>query len=722
MGQASWVWREMNPATTLHTMAENPALEWNARQEQPSEPRVGLTPILARCSFRAIYAPPIVSLEQQCVVAGQAIEISASTDIQLLIDANQINHYVQWIGILQSAAADLSMDGEQAPGFPSHTFLTSNRIGIIVYTSEPEDYLPFASISLIQPHVLNKCGDQDITEIAVYDVKLQLPCWANGSPVTSCSLPDETIFPISLIETRPGQPSSVTGVPPSLFRLEITSNHQLAVEFGRPFKLILHADNIASLQFLARQLETFQKSSAEDSKPSLYRQIGLKTSQVVLEIPVPSAVITAGLNEMVLDVTCQFDSKEEKREKLEANLVLNALSIKAEMDQDLNLQLCDPFSVDCHAQLLWPHWLANGRVLLHAFCRADNLRLHIGPRQMLVVRNLTQLILENYTSSEMDDPAPKTVDKDEQHYQDDLRTGAFDFQVRDTTARQSSSGWMPTEEKPRPYQVVFNVQPPSMCWAYPQPRALTRVDVYPIPLIKADGANQESGAGVEQVDCTLEYWDHCSQQFQILRRFSLSETRFTRVALPSISNPCGRTVPEEEKRAERELLENQVAFSDIWRIVMHFTEESLPENRPKKIIAAPPSLVACTRIDSYFNASMVPDIQLGFTFNYISLALHNQLASSSAWRDGQFRLDGTMPTDFPFAALNFNSISANLRSRLGETISASLDLSTQVQANLINFQYLVDESILEPTGTHLNWSKFKHISKICIYYLFSSGR
>ena len=191
------------------------------------------------------------------------------------------------------------------------------------------------AILLIQPHVLNKCGDQDITEIAVYAVKLQLPCWDNGSPITSCSLPDETIYLISLNETQPGQQFSFTGVPPSLFRLEITSNqpptNQLAVEFGRPFKLILHADNIASLQFLARQLETFQKSSAEDSKPSLYRQIGLKTSQVVLEIPVPSAVITARLNEMALDATCQFDSKEEKREKLEANLVLNALFIKAEM-------------------------------------------------------------------------------------------------------------------------------------------------------------------------------------------------------------------------------------------------------------------------------------------------------------------------------------------------------------------------------------------------------
>lgn len=113
-------------------------------------------------------------------------------------------------------------------------------------------------------------------------------------------------------------------------------------------------------------------------------------------------------------------------------------------------------------------------------------------------------------------------------------------------------------------------------------------------------------------------------------------------------------------------------------------------------------LVACTRIDSYFNASMVPDIQLGCTFNHISLSLRNQVAiPPSSLLDSQFHLDGTMPTDFPFATINFSSVSAGLRCRLAEKLTASLDLSSQVQANLINFRFLVDESILEPTSIFL---------------------
>jgi hypothetical protein len=166
--RASWVWRTLNPASTLHTMAENPALEWNARQEQPSEPSVGLTPILARCSLRVIYAPPIVSLEQQCLVAGQAIEVNASSDIQLLIDAKQIDYYIQWMNILLSAATNLSSKEQQVAGFPAHSFFTSNRVCVIIYTSQPDEFLPFALINLIQPHVLIKTADQEVHEIAVY--------------------------------------------------------------------------------------------------------------------------------------------------------------------------------------------------------------------------------------------------------------------------------------------------------------------------------------------------------------------------------------------------------------------------------------------------------------------------------------------------------------------------------------------------------------------------
>lgn len=89
---------------------------------------------------------------------------------------------------------------------------------------------------------------------------------------------------------------------------------------------------------------------------------------------------------------------------------------------------------------------------------------------------------------------------------------------------------------------------------------------------------------------------------------------------------------DDRTGAEGEVLRHQVVVSDMWRIVMNFTEENLPETRPKKIIAAPPSLVACTRVDSYFNARLVPRLQLGIHFSHISLAFHNQSSTSTSIR------------------------------------------------------------------------------------------
>lgn len=396
--------------------------------------------------------------------------------------------------------------------------------------------------------------------------------------------------------------------------------------------------------------------------------------------------------------------------------------------------------------------------LVHAFHRIDNLRVHLGPRQILVTRAFAHWLGDTlpFLSPDADDTAsyPATPSApaviasvlDEQHYQDDLRTGAFNFQVRDTSAHTSSSSRsQKAEERPNPYQVVFNVQPASMCWAYPQPRALTRVDVYPIPLMKADSPTSDSGRdpsstdGGEQVDCQLEYWDYSSQQFRLLRRFALSETRFTRVPLPSIppasnrkhkremsAGGSERMVEKEEdnKKAEEELLDKQIIFSDLWRIVMHFNEGDIRTegSRPKKIIAAPPSLVACTRVDSYFNAALVPTLQLGVTFNHFSLTFHNQLTSpiplgpaADVISDGSFLPDGAVPLDFPFGALTLNQTAIGFRCNRMMTnepksvlARASLDVTAQLQASLINFQYLVEESVLEPTSS-VSFSSFNSI-------------
>ena len=564
-----------------------------------------------------------------------------------------------------------------------------------------------------------------------------------------CSgLPDESLFPVSLLETRPGAPASCTGVPPSFLTMRISgeeSEQQLSIEMSRPFKIVCHRDNVDSLRFLAAELERFravsdpQPAASESQLQLPFQRMRLQAVQVVLEFVVPTPLsslvsVTAGLSHVQLDLVGHADATGRKTEKLDGSLSLGALCLKADWsDPVTSVQLCDPLNLELRLRLSWPRWMPLPAVdgpMVHAFCRADNLRLHFGPRQMEAAQALSTFIQSAVQGGDNVHPPsqPPSDDQgqledvarpetDEQHYQDDLRTGAFDFQVRG----DPKTGTDRATVRPSAYQVVFNVQPASMCWAYPQPRALTRVDVYPIPLLKADSAgpsssphdSQEDGPEqADQVDCALEYWDECSEQFRPLRRFSLSETKLTRVPLPAIPSRAGN--PSAASKAEGQLLDERVVFSDLWRIVMNFNESHLPESRPRRIIAAPPSLVACTRIDSYADADAVPVWQLGLSLSHASVTLHHNRTSPAPALHPQedegsppcFLPDGSVPAHFPFASLTLNQSRVNVQLAPGRGAGAPIrcgwmDGSTQLQAAVVNFEHLVQEPLLEPTGESL---------------------
>ena len=99
----------------------------------------------------------------------------------------------------------------------------------------------------------------------------------------------------------------------------------------------------------------------------------------------------------------------------------------------------------------------------------------------------------------------------------------------------------------KPYQVVFTDSPMAMTWMYPKPRAITRISVFPIPIMAGDELFHEHGAVIQ---CTLEYWDKCLKAFQQYSTFTLSEEKINHLDLPLIT---------DHKR---------LGVSDTWRVVM----------------------------------------------------------------------------------------------------------------------------------------------------------
>ena len=126
-------------------------------------------------------------------------------------------------------------------------------------------------------------------------------------------------------------------------------------------------------------------------------------------------------------------------------------------------------------------WDINSRFIffqVQLTAESDSVLIDIGPEHL----HTLEFILSEYKPflqsfhSNVENSSEKittpSADQD-QHYRDDLRAGAFQF----VDANSVSS----REDLPLPYQVVFWNNPPTMAWRYLQPRALTRVDIYPIP-------------------------------------------------------------------------------------------------------------------------------------------------------------------------------------------------------------------------------------------------
>ena len=113
---------------------------------------------------------------------------------------------------------------------------------------------PLMFSSLVQPHFFVTCSplDQKI-EMSVYDLTLSL---AGSNHCITCSggrcLPTEQDFTRPIVQTRPGEPGRLSGIPPALFTLAVSSflEHKdpiVHVKFERPLKLNVSPELMQSL-------------------------------------------------------------------------------------------------------------------------------------------------------------------------------------------------------------------------------------------------------------------------------------------------------------------------------------------------------------------------------------------------------------------------------------------------------------------------------------------
>lgn len=108
---------------------------------------------------------------------------------------------------------------------------------------------------------------------------------------------------------------------------------------------------------------------------------------------------------------------------------------------------------------------------------------------------------------------------------------------------------------------------------------------------------------VDKVPCVVEYWSDSHMSYQHYADFYLSETDSYRLDLP-------------DKAPAR-------AVACVWRVVMTLCNgKRLPLS--KNIVSAR-ALAACLRIDSYFNSSIIPNVQIALNIGVLHVSLYNHI-------------------------------------------------------------------------------------------------
>ncbi|XP_023313825.1 vacuolar protein sorting-associated protein 13B isoform X2 [Trichogramma pretiosum] len=599
--------------------------------------------------------------------------------------------------------------------------------------------LVYAVIDQPNLYFYQQQSDQRI-QFSCFDVSLLL---GNETGKRSTSIPSASDFTTFILETKSGEAHLDTGIPPSFLvvKWDACKNSQMSINMGRPTKVHFSLARLDKLLRIRDQLidclddgrahtvvgadrcnvYNNSTSSSPDSGSSAAQQqqqqqvsssnkyrvpdTNLSTKQLVFSLETSD-----GTSELLLSLASfsASASNSSRPERIFGSFSWDSLvvSIRDHLSradasaQKATTMLLNPCSCSVSVCLLWEPWQQKAeppQIQVQAEC--DCLHLDLGPRHILACQSglgdLTKILSRtteaNSTSNELDrshhhrQQQQRRPTKHEQHYQDDLKSGAFQF-VDGTT-----------DELPFPYQVVFHSQPQrAMAWRYPHPRTLTRIHVSPVPMEEAsssetgDDDDDDDGPG-QRLGCAIEYWSESQTTYQRYVDFYLSEQESYRLDLP-----------------EHAPLQ---AVACVWRIVL-----LNGASRSSRRRLSSKALLACLRIDSYFNPRIVPSLQAAVSLGCVQLRLFNQLEDEEDEEQQQkqkrdlpaplarYELAGQVPANQCFAVLELSRAQLAL-SRWSSTEVALVRANAALGLRLLDYGLLLSQEVVEPAEWQLRLSR-----------------
>ncbi|KAF8790004.1 Vacuolar protein sorting-associated protein 13B like protein [Argiope bruennichi] len=569
---------------------------------------------------------------------------------------------------------------------------------------------PFLCLTITQPHSYLSCHPTNQKfESSCFDLQLHGSSadFVVKKPYKS-SMPIHDDFNHSYLETKPGEPHQKTGIPPAFLTITctdiFTDAAKVRISVERPMKLNFRTSmGEAFLTFLKRFQEEFREVSTCKEEQLLSESITSSEENLTVKNKLLTFFVhmTFYTSQIVLEFTPLLDASCEK-------LVISAGSLRIGIDLetcengvkgfDLNLNLfrfvvqtssndqiwsfLQPLSfltmLKCHLKPC---------LQIELFVSGESLLLNASLHHGMKLRKLVEAILEHLqknlenlknifnSEQELSTVSSSCVEKDNKkrtYWNDDLRKGAFQFiQIGESN-----------EYQPKPHEIVFNRssanEPASMTWCYPEPRALTKIEVSPVPF-----KSGEEERSKKVITCYLQYWNSTHQEYVNIFDFVLSETEHFSLDLPDLNS-------------------DSVAVSNKWRVLLdcesYIDDDGILEKENPYL--SPLALAACMSIDSCFDPVLVPVFQATVSFEVAKIIFYNYFGKSGCSpKFFHFEFDDEAPLIQEFSVLSFINPSCSYIKWISKV---KAEISSGVKCEVLEYRNLTMLPVISPVDILAN--------------------
>uniref|UniRef100_A0A0C9QMT7 VPS13B protein n=1 Tax=Fopius arisanus TaxID=64838 RepID=A0A0C9QMT7_9HYME len=569
---------------------------------------------------------------------------------------------------------------------PFEYLMNFGKISVTIYENlrtksiKNSSIYPLIHLLVNQPNTY--ISQQNVTrifQINCFDLSVSFP--DEGRAMETVPTPGD--FKRMLIETKSGDPHPNTGIPPSfvIIKIQTDVNKKLInIDMGRPTRVNLSLPLMDLIDSTREKLSNCFKSPmssrGEESpeSPGKIQETGvlhlpnvnITTKQVVLALKCDST------SELIVSLSSLSAGMTSRPRKMSGNLNLSSAMITTNVYRNYRVFL-NPMSCHCGINVSWEPWhdpqdIPQTRIQVYS----DHIHLDIGPEQLRVLRSVQrdlESLSDKFISPSNVETHQRKVSSAEQHYQDDLKVGAFQF--IDGTA----------DDMPLPYQVIFSQHPnQSMVWRYPQPRILTRLHVNSI----LQSIIEDNEIEFEGILCVIEFWSESLSSYQRYIEFPIMEIQKPTFKLPN-------------KFPTR-------AVACVWRLTLHSGDL---DSR---------NLAGSLRIDSYFNSSLISGVEVTMNVKAIDLSFYNQI-DTSVYRNlsaplEHFRLNNIVPSTQCFSIVRQRNVLFVFNKWEDSLL---VDLSGSLSVEIMDYAYLRMQTFLEEVSGKIQVSKSDHTNVVMMW-------